>query len=426
MVSLLTKVRYLTKNPFRCTYSVLSRLNMSVTLNVDEKSETNGLKRDSSEKTSELHGEDSAKKALYEKQDRIKKRKIAMMISYLGQGYLGLQRNPGTKTIEEDLLVAMLKAGYISDDVFNQPQLIQFQRAARTDKGVSALRQILSMKLPENADVEVINQHLPEQIRAMAMMRVTKGFNCKSNCDARTYSYMMPTFAFALHGTDANETFRLSPETRQRVGEVLKMFEGTHNFHNFTSKKLATDPSVSRYIISFTCEDPFVIDDLEFVILKVKGQSFMLHQIRKMVGLMIAIVRGLTTSDTLTRSWDREKLDIPIAPGLGLLLEEVHYNRYNFRYGNDGVHDLIDWSRWDDQVEQFRRKFILPTVVETEKSEKSMLTWLDSLNLHSFDVRTEHIQSELDQALRKSKGILCPPVLEDPLIPTTLPMETAR
>lgn len=58
-----------------------------------------------------------------------------------------VNRNPGTKTIEEDLLVAMLKAGYINEGVFNQPQLIQFQRAARTDKGVSALRQVLSLKL---------------------------------------------------------------------------------------------------------------------------------------------------------------------------------------------------------------------------------------------------------------------------------------
>uniref|UniRef100_A0A1B6LRV2 Pseudouridylate synthase 1 homolog n=2 Tax=Graphocephala atropunctata TaxID=36148 RepID=A0A1B6LRV2_9HEMI len=426
MVPLLAKAKYLTISPFPCTYSVLTRLNMSVALNTDEQSETNGLKRESSVKTSELHGEDTAKKTLFEKQDRVKRRKVAMMISYLGQGYLGLQRNPGTKTIEEDLLVAMLKAGYINDEVFNQPQLIQFQRAARTDKGVSALRQILSMKLPENVDMEAINQHLPEQIRAMAVMRVTKGFNCKSNCDGRTYSYMTPTFAFGPHDDNVSESFRLPPESRERVSEVLKMFEGTHNFHNFTSKKLPTDPSVHRYIMSFTCGDPFVIDDLEFVILKVKGQSFMLHQIRKMVGLMISIVRGLTTSETLTRSWDRDKLDIPIAPGLGLLLEEVHYDRYNFRYGNDGVHDLIDWSLWNDQVEQFRQKFILPTVVETEKSEKSMVTWLDSLNLHSFDVRTEHIQSELDRALKKGEGVLCPPTQQDPLGPTPIAVEIAR
>lgn len=65
----------------------------------------------------------------------------------LGNGTMYLFRNPGTKTIEEDVLKALLKVGYISEDVYNQPQLTQFQRAARTDKGVSALRQVLSLKL---------------------------------------------------------------------------------------------------------------------------------------------------------------------------------------------------------------------------------------------------------------------------------------
>lgn len=54
----------------------------------------------------------------------------------------------------------------------------------------------------------------------------------------------------------------------------------------------------------------------------------MLHQIRKMVGLTIAIMKGLTNCDTVTRTWESDKLDIPIAPGLGLLLEEVGY-KYN-------------------------------------------------------------------------------------------------
>ena len=34
---------------------------------------------------------------------RIKKKKVAMLMSYCGQGYLGMQINHGFKTIEEDL-----------------------------------------------------------------------------------------------------------------------------------------------------------------------------------------------------------------------------------------------------------------------------------------------------------------------------------
>ena len=58
-----------------------------------------------------------------------------------------------------------------------------------------------------------------------------------------------------------------------------------------------------------------------------KGQSFMLHQIRKMVGLALAIVRGHTGLATLEAAWGGQRIDIPRAPGLGLLLDTIHYDR---------------------------------------------------------------------------------------------------
>lgn len=88
------------------------------------------------------------------------------------------------------------------------------------------------------------------------------------------------------------------------------------------------DPSAKRFIMSFTCSEPFVSPQgLEFLTLKVKGQSFMLHQIRKMVGVLIAIIRGHTSVETLEKALGEERLDLPMAPGLGLVLDTVHYDR---------------------------------------------------------------------------------------------------
>lgn len=79
--------------------------------------------------------------------DRVKRRKCCMLLGYSGVNYFGMQRNPGAKTIEEDLLVAMSKNNWITDEAFKMAQTIQFQRAARTDKGVSAARQCVSLKI---------------------------------------------------------------------------------------------------------------------------------------------------------------------------------------------------------------------------------------------------------------------------------------
>lgn len=80
-------------------------------------------------------------------EDRVKRRKYCMLMGFAGANYVGMQRNPGVNTIEEQLLVALLKNKLINDEGFSQPQMIHFQRAARTDKGVSALRQCCSLKL---------------------------------------------------------------------------------------------------------------------------------------------------------------------------------------------------------------------------------------------------------------------------------------
>ncbi|BES98933.1 tRNA pseudouridine synthase [Nesidiocoris tenuis] len=331
-----------------------------------------------------------AKKAKTEFQ-RVKRKKSAILICYNGKGYLGLQRNPGRKTIEEDLLAAWLKVGVVTDEIYNNPRAIDFQRAARTDKGVSAVRQILSAKLPSEVDIEAVNDQLPEQIRMVAVKRATKGFNSKGNADARTYSYMMPSFALKAEDDPVvSIEYRISQAVLDRANQVLGLYLGTHNFHNFTSKKHFVDPSANRFIISAKCSEPEICEGMEFVTVYIKGQSFMLHQIRKMVGLAIAVVRGVADESVISKAWEEDKLDIPIAPGLGLVLEEVHYDRYNQRYGSDGMHDSIEWSNEKEFLDEFKRKHILSSIVQTEKEENSMITWLESLSMHTFDVRLRH------------------------------------
>ncbi|XP_012268603.2 pseudouridylate synthase 1 homolog isoform X3 [Athalia rosae] len=353
------------------------------------------------------------KKLRLDSSDRVKKRKVAILLGYLGKNYFGMQRNPGMKTIEEDLIQALLKAKLINDEAFEIIQTIQFQRAARTDKGVSAARQVVSLKLPEHGNKDDINSFLPDEIRVFGIKRVTKGFNSKTKCDARTYEYIVPTFAFApdslcpnlskenfdidekveaLSTIDGQPFFeyRVSPEIINRVNSVLKLYEGTHNFHNFTSKIKPLDPSASRYIMSFSCSEPFVSRDMEFVTLKVKGQSFILHQIRKMVALAIAVVRNLAPEETVTAAFQQERMDVPVAPSLGLVLNQVHYDKYDKRYGTDGIHEVLEWRELDDEVVKFKEEYILKYIFETERNENSMLKWLATLPLHSYSTREEH------------------------------------
>lgn len=42
-----------------------------------------------------------------------------------------------------------------------------------------------------------------------------------------------------------------------------------------------------------------------------------------MIGMTIAVVKGFASLDTIEKTWGTERIDVPRAPGLGLLLDEV-------------------------------------------------------------------------------------------------------
>lgn len=115
--------------------------------NGQKKSRYNGLQKKRRWEYGNRRDDNDDKRVRTNPEDRVKKRKYCMLLGFAGANYIGMQRNPGVNTIEEEMLKAMLKNKLINDEGFNQPQMIHFQRAARTDKGVSASRQCCSMKL---------------------------------------------------------------------------------------------------------------------------------------------------------------------------------------------------------------------------------------------------------------------------------------
>ena len=316
------------------------------------------------------------------------RKKYAIMMGFCGEGYRGMALNVGVKTIEEELIKSLLKCKFLKPENAKELKKINFQRASRTDKGVSAARQIVSTNLNLPADVKrcvcQLNEALPIDIVVYDIIKATKSFDSHKFASSRVYEYNCPTFAMAPTLGDTWSGYRISPEVLGKVRSVLQTFVGTKYFYNYTANKNPDDPSCYRYIKSITVSEPIVVEDIEYIKIFLHGDSFVYHQIRKIVGMTIALLRNVTPEDYLQMSFKKERLDVPLAPGLGLVLDKVNVERYNIKFGKDGSHTPLVWDAYEEEVQKFKTEKILSVIHRKEKKESSMFLWLQTLSKHKF------------------------------------------
>ena len=90
----------------------------------------------------------------------------------------------------------------------------------------------------------------------------------------------------------------------------------------------AHSSEAKRYIMSFECPGTFELGGRRWARLVVVGQSFMLHQIRKMVGMAAAVMRGAAPEACLRAALDPDRdFNVPMAPELGLFLVGVLFQK---------------------------------------------------------------------------------------------------
>ena len=168
----------------------------------------------------------------------------------------------------------------------------------------------------------------------------------------------------------AKKAYRISEKRRTRVQEALAEYLGTKNFHNYTIQKTFADPSAKRVIRSFNVgPKPVIINDTEWLSLKVHGQSFMMHQIRKMVAMAALVVRCGAPLTIIQDSYRSTNISIPKAPGLGLLLERPVFNSYNERAEKEFNRGKIDFNKYQKEMDEFKQREIYDRIFREEERD---------------------------------------------------------
>uniref|UniRef100_A0A3Q0TI21 Pseudouridylate synthase 3 n=1 Tax=Amphilophus citrinellus TaxID=61819 RepID=A0A3Q0TI21_AMPCI len=249
------------------------------------------------------------------------RRHVALRLAYLGWAYQGFAVQENTdNTVEARLFEALLKTRLIQDR-----QSSNYHRCGRTDKGVSAFSQVitidlrstqfcggLGVTLPENVDVctkaaaaaaaselpyvKMLNRVLPQDIRVLDWAPVAEGFSARFDCQYRTYRYYFPRGSLDVG----------------LMAEASKRYEGTHDFRNLCKMDVGNGVlQFERTILSATVkpaqpQHASSTDQYDLFIFEIKGLAFLYHQVRCMMAVLLLIGQKLEAPDIINQLLDVE------------------------------------------------------------------------------------------------------------------------
>ncbi|CBY18490.1 unnamed protein product [Oikopleura dioica] len=315
-----------------------------------------------------------------EQNDQIfRKRKIALRFSYDGTKYNGLQRSPvpaGKTTIEDVIFDAILRTKVV-DDIGTADYIA----GGRTDKGVHAVNNVISLfvnsrlsedEINENVTVgernfvAIINRQLPDDIWITSWAPISFDFSARFSCKSRHYNYI-----FDSSGLDV-----------ELMKEAASYLIGEHDFRNFSQAQLERQNTVR---VCFAADIKQVPNMSSMCVFSIKASGFLYHQIRLTMAILALVGNKLEKSTIV-----KELLDV-----------EKYPRRPSYKYANPDGLVLIDCEyenvEWIDGEDQSR--FL------ASKIENKMYNMKIGLSVHELIKKTLDIGKDTDEPHRKITGI---------------------
>lgn len=231
--------------------------------------------------------------------------RIAIKFAYDGRKFHGYARQPNLKTVEGELIEALVKCSIIED-----ARESIFRPSSRTDKGVSALCNIVAFNT--NHLKKDILQKLSDELQDIfvyGIADVEPNFNPRY-AKQRQYRYYLKTNGFDI----------------DKIIITSNVFAGTHNFSNFARVESFKDPVRTIDNIIFSSENGFLIIDFY-------AQTFLWHQIRRIVSALIKVGSDKLEKEEIVKALanSNEIFDFGVAPAEPLILKDIFYN-FDFEY----------------------------------------------------------------------------------------------
>lgn len=245
-------------------------------------------------------------------------RNFKIVLQYDGTRYQGWQRQVSTdNTIQGKIEVLLSK-------MCEAP--VEIQGAGRTDAGVHAYGQVANFHIETEKSAEEVmeymNTYLPEDIAVIACEEKPERFHARLNAKGKIYRY-------CIWNSDRKPVFRrkyvhqvpgkLDVDAMKKAASLLL---GTHDYQSFTSTKKGKKSTVR------TVERIDIEPVGEEIVFTFKGNGFLYHMVRIMMGTLIEIGLGVRKAEEIPavlEAKDRSKSG-HLIPANGLTLVEVFYD----------------------------------------------------------------------------------------------------
>jgi tRNA pseudouridine38-40 synthase len=222
--------------------------------------------------------------------------RAAIKLAYDGRSFMGSQRQPGERTVESELISALVKIGAIES-----ADASRFRVASRTDRGVSALGNVVAFEtdFPREALLRAINSAV-EDVYVYGVAEVPSSFSPR-RARGRWYRYIMSSRDLDI----------------SKVIECGNALQGRHDFRRFCKPEGKSTVKTLESVSVREADGIMVID--------LRAREFLRNMVRRMVASMVKAGEGKASLSEVISALEGKDITFGLAPAEGLTLMDIDY-----------------------------------------------------------------------------------------------------
>jgi tRNA pseudouridine38-40 synthase len=212
-----------------------------------------------------------------------------MDLAYHGAGFAGWAVQPGMRTVQGDLEVALEKILGAAT-----PLTV----AGRTDAGVHAWGQVASFNAdgdPPEELVRALNSLTGPDLVVLAAESAPEGFDARRDARSRTYCYRVFSDRTSNPFEAGVSLFWPHRVDRGALAGCAESLRGTHDFTAFTPTQTEHVRFERDILRADWHEKPAVLGDGTVLELWIEADAFMRSMVRVLVGTMLEVAGGRRT-----------------------------------------------------------------------------------------------------------------------------------